>query len=376
MGIVTFSSEDDELPSFELNSTESIITDATYLAKVAEAYLPGIEEKLAAKPTMATLSAFDQKIRQGAYLVARSRSFLKLALKQNPDIAFLKAGYELSEWAASGIFYVTHHTALAAAVHIPGLGMAIPAAYAAAREWYQYYAFKKRFGVTPKDIRNYKNEVFTDQDLRSLRLHVLPEDASQRFVPIGRHSYLSTEKISNNFISVGELERLIDDSDFLHEARNLGLVPPLYEELLIQHILSIPSKRKTFLENVELLNFRPHFLWGQYLIEAETFINRITAEASLQAFKRSTLYKAGGWRDFSKNFKQAESERKSLREQIHDLEAFQNQVIADLINKDLPDLTEVKQDFATRKMNLETGFAEYSAKYPKFMNACEDLFAK
>ena len=131
---VTFSGEEDVLPAFESTSTENIIIDATYLAKVAETYLPGIEEKLAAKPTMATLSALNQKIRQGAYLIARSQSFLKLAFKENPDIALVKAGYELTVWAASGILYATHHHALAAAVHIPGMGMAIPAAYAAARE--------------------------------------------------------------------------------------------------------------------------------------------------------------------------------------------------------------------------------------------------
>ena len=84
-----FKAWSEDFDSLHPGSAENLIADTEYLSQMATLLLEDVEKRVVERPPLASLNEMKKKIRQAAYLVARtsslSESFLKTSLIDYPD---------------------------------------------------------------------------------------------------------------------------------------------------------------------------------------------------------------------------------------------------------------------------------------------------
>ncbi len=372
-------------------SAENLIADTEYLTEMSELLLEHINQKLSEKPPIESLSKVRQMIRRAAYLVARSsnysESFLNASLINYPDVAKVNLGLHITTAIITPILIYTGNSAWLAVIHFPGLEGMFTGAYFLTRKWAEKRAEIKRFKMNPSDIKDFKNEVFTDAEVKTINLHILSDDFSNLEVPISRPKFkLSKKQIkSDDFITLKELETLINDEDFLHEARGLRLDTSLYEEILIQKIISEPNLKISFFQRVQSLNKSKVDPWSEWIKSSESYLNKVRSEAMLQGFDRKRLV-AKDRIEYLKSFWASREARKTLYSQIRDIELLQLDTLALHLRGEAVDLSLAEAKFSEQRQALISGFNDYQARYPLLKNnllqpaykpaqyICRDLF--
>ena len=361
-------------------SAENIIVDTAFLTEVANTYLPLIEEKLGQKASFESLSEVKKRIRQSAYLVARSNAFMKTAANQvlvkHPDVLIFRIGFEIALAAASFQLGVAGHMVLAGAVHFPGIGFGATALYYMSNQWWVKRQKSKEHGVSMAQIDQLKARIYAEETLRTIRLHILSEEDGGHQVFVARKAIPSRkrDRLSNEYILVSELETILSNPDFINEARKLSLDPALYEDLLIQKILSVPTTKVEFLERLKDMSRRSHSEWELWIMASDAFLARAQVEALKQDFAVKELY-APGRNQFRANYSFANRERKKLRKRIVEIEEQQIKTIASYIRGEEIDFSSISRDFETQRQSLMAGFSSYNEAYPNFVRSCQFLFA-
>ncbi len=381
-----------DFDSLHPGSAENLIADTEYLSQMAILLLEDVENRVAERPPLESLNEMKKKIRQAAYLVARtsslSESFLKTSLIDYPDVIKVNIGLQIASTLMTPVLIFMGYPGWAAMIHIPGFEETLTGAYFLTRRWLQKKADLKRFGVPTESIERYKFEIFTPEEVKSINLHTITEGLEKFLVPVARKKMTKAgeSSVSADLITLRELETLIGSADFLHEARKLNLDPSLYEELLIQKILSEPSLKEFFLMRVKTLSRHRNDQWSNWTLETEDFLNRIRSEAMLQGFEKQRLL-GKGREQYIKVFWAAKKDRKVLYGQIRDLELYQFEILASILRGENPNYQEANIGFQELRKELLDGFSHYKEKYPSILhsaklqefipvvNSCKDLFA-
>ncbi len=391
-------SEAKEPTRYSPGAAENALIDAEYLAELAKLYLPEINRQLENMVPMADLKYEEWRSRKIAYLVAQSSSFVKTLSNQiflnHPDVLYFRIGYEIASWAAVAPLAVSGHPGLIAALHFPAIGTISTGAYFITKTWIEKRHLKKQYGVDPDKVDDLHMRLVTEEAVKSIRLHVLNDENMTHFFAVGKRTVLkaTSGEYSPDFIAVNELEDLIDNPDFLNKARNLSLEPSLYEELLIQKVLSTPELKTRLIARVKSLKPLNFDSWGLWVTETEAFLNRARVEATLQELKAIKILKAAidfktlknsanlaesvddRIEHFKKVYAEAHAQRSILRKQIIDADAAQKKVIAAILKGEKPDEVSVKEDFHRQRASVLVGFEMYKNYYSEYAVVCEDYF--
>ena len=407
-------------------ASENLITDTEYLSQMAEAILEEVEAEVAEKPSMEDLSKLKKAIRKASYLTAQTSAFteaiLKAAFIKYPDVLQVRIGIEVvSFFILTPAFIYTGHSSWLVPLHAPGVGTSTTLIYLLTRKWMEKRFQSKRFQMSPAAIEKFKNSLYTNDEVKDINIHILPADVGGQTLPVGReglrNSIMNTLKknkpvpYGSEYISLKELEEIINNPDFLNSARTLNLDSSLFEELLIQKILSEPSLKEPFLARVNNLSLRQGDQWGAWTRTTESFLNRIRAEAMLQnaaaakalgdgtayagyAFMQGIQFNFGdskimkdGAVEYFKVYWKSIKDRKSIYKKIRELELFQLDTLAALLRNENPDQVKATHEFEIRRQSLLDALNTYEAKYPAISHpfpeslqsrpamSCEDLFA-
>lgn len=234
---------------------EGELEDAIFIRDTALKYLEAIEKKNARALPYADRGAFERALTKASFRAASTVMFakerIKVAMFTYPELFFVDALIRLIRGAilypaltASGNAHLVPLVLISPDVEL------LDGLYILVRSWISKWRIKNMLGLSPEEMQKHKLDLFSNEVVNDVRLHVMNGDRDPYFVQVARASFWKPRKATqsgdNAPVSTTEFEEAIDDPIFLMRVKLLNPDEALYEEILLRKVVGNDAAYEKF----------------------------------------------------------------------------------------------------------------------------------
>jgi hypothetical protein len=235
---------------------EGELEDAIFIRDTALKYLEAIEKKNARALPYADRGAFERALAKVSFRAVSTVMFakerIKVAMFTYPELFFVDALIRLIRGAilypaltASGNAHLVPLVLISPDVEL------LDGLYILVRSQISKWRIQNTLGLSRKEMEKHKLDLFSNEVVSGIRLHVMNDGHDPYLVPVARTSFWksrpkATQLSDSAPVSTTEFEKAIDDPIFTMRVKLLNPDEAIYEEILLRKVVGNDATYEKF----------------------------------------------------------------------------------------------------------------------------------